>query len=466
MKEPFESIGRAFGSMSFRARITLAAAGAVAVVVVLASALAYVLVEDQLRGNVDTQLHHSVDRLLQRSQPSTIFKKQLSSTFGGARGYYQVVFADGEAQLPPFEPILLPVDERTLQAAAGKTGTFYRDARVDGVHIRILTVPGLAFPTEPGAPPTSAALQMALPLTDVDNVMSRLQWILLAIAGAGIGAAVILGGVVSRAALAPVRRLTTATEEITETRDLSRRVEADSHDELGRLGRSFNTMLAALEESQQAQRQLIADASHELRTPLTSLRTNVELLARGTLPDEERTKALGDVSTQLEELTVLVTDVVDLARDGEPQRAVEDVRLDLLVGDAVERARLHTPKVRFYTELHESLIRGVPDRIYRAVTNVLDNAAKYSPSGGDVAVRVADGEIAVRDHGPGIAQEDLPHVFDRFYRSPAARGTPGSGLGLAIVRQVVESHGGTVSAGAADGGGTVVTLAFPHEQSS
>jgi signal transduction histidine kinase len=221
-------------------------------------------------------------------------------------------------------------------------------------------------------------------------------------------------------------------------------------------------MLAALEESQQAQRQLVADASHELRTPLTSLRTNVELLAQGRLPDDERSRALSDVSTQLEELTVLVTDVVDLARDGERELAVEDVRLDLLVSDAVERAHLHAPKVEFETDLSESLVRGVPERIFRAVANVLDNAAKYSPAGGKVEVKAADGEVTVRDHGPGIAAEDLPHVFDRFYRSPASRGTPGSGLGLAIVRQVVESHGGLVSAGPANGGGTVVRLAFPN----
>src|SRR5205823_5797757 len=174
------------------------------------------------------------------------------------------------------------------------------------------------------------------------------------------------------------------------------------------------------------------------------LRTNVEVLARGGLPEEERKKAMGDVTTQLEELTALITDVVDLAREGEREQAVEDVRLDLLVSDAVERAHLHAPKVEFETKLSESLVRGVPERMFRAVANVLDNAAKWSPVGGKIEVSAEDGEVTVRDHGPGIAPEDLPHVFDRFYRSPAARGTPGSGLGLAIVRQVVESHGGTV----------------------
>jgi two-component system sensor histidine kinase MprB len=451
--------------MSFRARIALAAALAVAVAVVVASALAYVLVRDQLVSQLDSQL---------RERASHIFNRPLDLTnpfivpeppFGSARGYFQVVTADGRLLRPSNEPMALPVSDDVRATAQGqKGGTYYRDTSLAGTHMRVLVAPGTVGTSEGQA--VSAALMVALPLTDVDSTLHRLGWILFFVALGGVGIAGILGYAVSRAALAPVRRLTRATEEITETRDLTRRVEAGSHDELGRLGTSFNTMLAALEDSQQAQRRLVADASHELRTPLTSLRTNVELLARGTLPDEERSKALADVSTQLEELTMLVTDVVDLARDGEPQRAVEDVRLDLLVGDAVDRARLHTPKVRFDADLHESLVQGVPDRLFRAVANVLDNAAKWSPPGGTIDVEVADCEVTVRDHGPGIAAEDLPHVFDRFYRSPAARATPGSGLGLAIVRQVVESHGGTVSAGTADGGGTVVKLAFPHQNGS
>jgi two-component system sensor histidine kinase MprB len=453
--------------MSFRVRLTLAAASAVAVAVVLASALVYVLVSNRLHSEIDGSLRDRAARLTHSGDQheKDIFGTVPPAILGQARGFYQYADSQGNVVLPAFEfgQRPLPIDVRVKQVAGGSKGQFYTDETIQGIHVRVFTVPATLTNTEP---PTPIAVQIALPLTEVDSTLSRLAWILFFVALSGVGVAVVLGWLVSRAALAPVRRLTTATEEITETRDLSRRVDAGSHDELSRLGTSFNTMLAALEESQQAQRQLIADASHELRTPLTSMRTNVELLARGRLPDDERTKALTDVSTQLEELTVLVTDVVDLARDGEPQRDVEDVRLDLLVGDAVERARLHTPKVRFHAELHESLVRGVPDRLFRAVANVLDNAAKWSPAGGTVGVRVADGEVAVRDHGPGIAEEDLPHVFDRFYRSPAARGTPGSGLGLAIVRQVVESHGGTVSVGPAEGGGTVVRLAFPPGQSS
>jgi two-component system, OmpR family, sensor histidine kinase MprB len=440
--------------MSFRLRITLASAAAVALAVALASAIAYVLVQDQLRGEVDTSLRQRAEAIAEQPfELQRFFGRVPQPAIGGAPGYLQLVSGTGQVVRPDYEPVLLPFGKRAVQVAKGQTGEFFNDAHVGKTHVRVIT-----FQIDPAS---QVALQIALSLRSTDDVLGRLQWILFTIGAGGIGLAVLFGWLVARAALAPVRRLTTATEEITATRDLSRRVEAYDRDELGRLGKSFNTMLAALEESQQAQRQLVADASHELRTPLTSLRTNVELLARGGLPDEERGKALADVSTQLEELTVLVTDVVDLARDGEREHTVEDVRLDLLVSDAVERSQLHAPGVDFRTDLAPSLVRGVPERIFRAVANVLDNAAKWSPPGGTVEVKTAEGEISVRDHGPGIAPEDLPHVFDRFYRSPAARGTPGSGLGLAIVRQVVESHGGTVWAGPADGGGTVVRLSFP-----
>jgi two-component system sensor histidine kinase MprB len=440
--------------MSFRLRITLAAAAAVAVAVAIASALAYVLVQDQLRSEVDTSLRQRAEAIAERPfELQRFFEGVPQPALGGAPGYLQLVNSRGVGIRPPSEAFPLPTGKHVAQVAAGNADQFFSDAHIGNTHMRVIT-----FQIDPGS---QLALQIALSLKQTDDVLGRLQWILFTIAAGGIGLALLFGWLVARAALQPVRRLTTATEEITATRDLRRRVEASDSDELGRLGASFNTMLAALEDSQQAQRQLVADASHELRTPLTSLRTNVELLQRGGLPEDERGKALADVSTQLEELTVLVTDVVDLARDGERELAVEEVRLDLLVSDAIDRAHLHAPRVDFQTDLSPSLVRGVPERIFRAVANVLDNAAKWSPADGTIEVRSAGGEVTVRDFGPGIAPEDLPHVFNRFYRSPAARGTPGSGLGLAIVRQVVESHGGTVGAGPADGGGTIVRLSFP-----
>jgi two-component system sensor histidine kinase MprB len=221
-------------------------------------------------------------------------------------------------------------------------------------------------------------------------------------------------------------------------------------------------MLEALQTSEHAQRQLVADASHELRTPLTSLRTNIEVLAQvDALPPADRERLLADVLAQLDELTVLVTDLVDLARGDEHASVTEDVRLDLLVGEAVERARRHALGRRFETHLDPCLVRGVPSRLDRAVSNLLDNAAKWSPIGGRIVVRVAGGEVRVRDYGPGISESDLPFVFDRFYRAPAARGLPGSGLGLAIVRQVVESHGGSMRAEQPDGDGALFVMQLP-----
>jgi two-component system sensor histidine kinase MprB len=223
-------------------------------------------------------------------------------------------------------------------------------------------------------------------------------------------------------------------------------------------------MLEALADARRAQRRLVADASHELRTPLTSLRTNLEVLgAEHALAPTDRERLRTDVVAQLEELSVLVGDLIDLAREEEPREdaALQDVRLDELVAHAVARARRHAPVVSFVSDLEPCLVRGAPERLDRAVANLLDNAAKWSPPGATVEVRVRDGAVTVRDHGPGIAAEDLPFVFDRFYRAADARGRAGSGLGLAIVRQVAEAHGGEVSAAPADGGGALLCLRLP-----
>jgi two-component system, OmpR family, sensor histidine kinase MprB len=443
--------------MTLRTRLALASAVAVAVAVALVSVIAYVMVRNELLHEVDEALQRraaqittspfTVAQLFQRQEFPTSPKPEL----GGAAGYAQLVNSAGE-QLPEAEQ-RLPVSDRTLAVATGSAAApRYENITVDGVHARLVTVrfaPGVA-------------LQVARPLSEMDDVLRRLRLFILLVALGGVAIAVGLGLAVSRASLAPVRRLTETAEHITATHDLSRRVEATRRDELGRLAVSFNTMLGALEASLHAQRQLVADASHELRTPLTSLRTNVELLARGTLAEDEREQAMADVSAQIGELTALVADVVELARDGEPRRDVEELRLDVLVADAVDRARLHAPHVSFRAELEESVVTGVPERLHRAVANVLANAAEWSPPGGAVDVAVRGGEISVRDRGPGIDPDDLPHVFERFYRSATARNRPGSGLGLAIVRQVAESHGGSVSAQRAEGGGTIVRIRIPR----
>jgi two-component system sensor histidine kinase MprB len=348
------------------------------------------------------------------------------------------------------QPVTALVTATAKQVAAGQAQTWF-DTTISGTHFRVLAVP-LGGGT---------ALELARDLTDIDAVLAETRTRLIFLALGGVLLAAGLGTVVARAALAPVQHLTSVVEQVAKTRDLSRRVAASGHDELSRLAASFNEMLGALEVSLRQQRQLVADASHELRTPLTSLRTNLELLARGHPTDEtERHAVLTDLVAQMERLSTLVADLIDLARDEEASLPVEDVRLDEVVADALAGVRGRYPNVQFTVTSGPTTVSGVRSRISRAVTNLLDNAGKWSPAGGVVEVSVADGEVSVRDHGPGIRPEDAPHVFDRFWRASNARHLPGSGLGLSIVKDVAEKHGGSVTLEPAPGGGARFRLRF------
>jgi two-component system sensor histidine kinase MprB len=442
--------------MSFRVRIAVAAAVAVALAVVIASAVVYVVARGQLRAPVDEALERRAAEI--NAQPALGLVdgsngKQclvgVRPEFGEARGYVQVVKSDGTAVVPCRQEIELPFGDDTLRIATGGHEAVWSDATVDGTHLRVFT-----FAYGP-----DSAVQVARPLAEVDDSLARLGLLLLLIALTGVAAAAVLGLVVSRTALAPVRKLTDAAERVSRTGNLSERIEVTGKDELSSLAASFNSMLAALEESTRAQRQLVADASHELRTPLTSLRTNIEVLASDrALPPDERGRLLTDVVEQLGEMTTLISELIELARAEQQTAEPEDVRLDIAASEALERAQRNHPEIVFASQLDESVVHGVPSTIERAIGNLLENAAKWSPDGGQVELHVADGMVTVRDHGPGIAEEDLPYVFDRFYRARSARGMPGSGLGLAIVRQVAEAHGGEVVAESAPGGGTRMVL--------
>jgi len=440
--------------MSFRARLAIAAAAAVALAVVLASVTVYVVVRSELRGTLDSALRDRAAEV--QHEPLRAFQAgddaflEPGPQLGGAPGYFQVVSSDGDTIRLPNETVELPVTDAAREVASGQRGGYLSDADVAGLHVRVITVP---YGSQ------GLAIQIARPLTEVDHSLSRIRTYLFLIAAIGIALAAALGLAVARTALAPVRRLTGATEKVTKTGDLSERIDASGTDELSRLAASFNTMLAALEESTRAQQQLVGDASHELRTPLTSLRTNVEVLAGGReLPPEDRERLLRDVIEQLDEMTTLVAELSELARGELEPGEAEDVRLDLVAADAVERTRRNRPNIQIHADLEESVVHGVPASIERAVANLLDNAAKWSLPDGEVEVAVREGEVVVRDHGPGIDDADLPYIFDRFYRASSARGMPGSGLGLAIVRQVAESHGGEVRAEPAEGGGTRMSL--------
>jgi two-component system sensor histidine kinase MprB len=323
---------------------------------------------------------------------------------------------------------------------------------IDGEHVRVLTT---------HAADGDGAVQAVKPLRRLERTLSRLAWALAAIAIGGIAAAWLIGLALTRAALRPIARLSTVAEHIAGTGDLSTRLAVRGDDEVARFAANFNVMLDQLERSVQARRQIVADASHELRTPIAVLRTNIELLEeRDRLPPDERTRLSSTVAGQLDRLGALVGDIITLARSGETAVPVAEVRLDLLVADAAERVAA-TTSTPIEVDAEPCEVVGDAERLHRAITNLLDNAVKWSPAGAPVEVRVRRGEMAVRDHGPGIAPDELPRVFDRFYRAPEARRLPGSGLGLAIVRQVAEHHGGTVEAAAAPGGGALLTLRLP-----
>jgi two-component system, OmpR family, sensor histidine kinase MprB len=413
-----------------RRRMAVATALAVGAAVLLAAVVAYAAVRGELRGQVDEQLAAQA-RLLQRAE----FRLR-----GLSRG-----FEGPPAGFPALPPRRGGSADYIQLVPDGRRG--FEDAELDGEHVRVLT-----FPLDRGG-----AVQLARSLESTDDVLARLRWVLLGLVFGGVALAALLGRLAARHLVAPVVRVTEAARHIAETEDLGRRIEVTSADEVGELAARFNAMLVTLEGSIAAQRQLVADASHELRTPVTSLRTNIEVLAENRLEPAARAHLVADVQAQTEELSALVGDLIELARGDQPSPVREDVRLDALAAEAVERARRHAPGVRFELDLQPAVVDGVPDRLGRAVNNLLDNAARHGRT-----VRVSSGPwgIRVADDGGGIAPEDLPHIFDRFYRGADARGRPGTGLGLAIVRQVAEQHGGSVRAANA-GAGAEFVLELP-----
>ena len=447
--------------MALRKRLSLVAASAVAVAIVLAAMGCYLVVRNQLLRQVDEALNNEAVTVEQNGLGVLLHSRTLpmvGPAAGGPPQYWQVVLSDGAIEIPP-AGLQLPAGPSTRAAAAGRKDTaFFQDANVDGSHLRILTLPGPGF-----------AVQLADSLSGTDHVLSNLRLVLLLLLIGGIALAAALGRLAARRVLEPLAEVTQTAQLIGETDDLSQRLVVREQDEVGQLATRFNEMLdhlqasrAALDDSVRAQRQLVADASHELRTPVTSLRTNIEvLLAGGRLGDEDRRRLLDDVVEQSEELSALVSDLIELARGDLPHGATEDLRLDRIVEESLARARRNSPDVRFDAHLQPIAVEGVGERLARAVNNLLDNAARHTEPGTRVEVTVDDTGVRVRDHGTGIAEQDLPHLFNRFYRGANARGLQGSGLGLAIVRQVAAQHGGSVTAANAPDGGAVFTLSLP-----
>jgi two-component system sensor histidine kinase MprB len=452
--------------MSLRTRIAATAAVAVALVVVIAAVAIYLGVRAQLLGEIDNSLRDRSAEIAHAvadgpgpqpdgdgggPPPLDRLPAPPRERFGGRGGIQQLVLPSGRVLRPPGNDDVLPVDARVRQIAARGAGTELTDEQVAGTHLRVHTR-GL---------PGRGAIQVARPLDEVDRQLDRVLLVLLLVGAAGVALGAALAAVVARTALAPIGRFTRRTEELAGNPDPSHRMDAAGSDELGRLARSFNSTLDSLERSVESQRQLVADASHELRTPIASLRANIQTLEHAErLPAAELAALRSDIVAELDELTALVADIVELARGTKPGEVADDVRLDEIVAAVAERARSRANGVALELSTEPTIVRGEPARIQRAVSNLIDNALKWSPADGTVEIALAGGELTVRDQGPGFDDDDLPHVFDRFYRADSARALPGSGLGLAIVRQAAEAQGGAVDAQNAPGGGALVRVSF------
>ena len=450
--------------MSLRLRVALFMALLVAAAAVAVSWAAYASAQHEARSGVDQTLRSRVGFAAQPpggpggmpvlGEP-VLPPEPWPSEGVSARPdvVIQVIDATGAVAGPAIGAVTLPVEEADLAVAAGEEGPVLRDVWVDGVHYRMLTNPATG-------PSGAAAVQVAREMTETDIVLSGLRIRLFLIGGSAMFVAGVIAWFVSRGAVRPVARLTEAAEHVAATRDLEVPIEVSRSDEIGRLAVSFNTMLGALAASRAQQRRLVADAGHELRTPLTSLRTNIDLLARADgMSAADRAEVLTDARRELGELSALVAELLDLAADAPPEASVP-LRLDEVVGEVVERFRRRTGR-EVTLEAVPTPIVGKPIGLARAAGNLFDNAHKWSPPDGAIEVKVGAGRVEVRDHGPGIDPADLPRVFERFFRSAAARGTPGSGLGLAIVQQTAEEHGGRAFAANASDGGALVGFEIP-----
>ncbi|ADB35874.1 histidine kinase [Kribbella flavida DSM 17836] len=468
--------------LSLHARVTLLAAVAVGFAVALVSVSAYVTVRQQMYRNLDSSL---IDRAEQAAKTGVLTNQQNLATiptdaFGLSDIRLGLYLATGQkvgaadSYLPPMGPTELAIAQSQSNEASVRTvGTR------NGAHFRVISVPAEFCPImhpcqQDREARLPAALVVAQSLDPIDRTLHNLGIVLWAFGLVGVIGAALAGNAIAQSGLRPLVRLTGAAEHVARTEEL-RPIPVSGSDEISRLALAFNAMLQALARSQDRQRRLVGDAGHELRTPLTSVRTNLDLLAqadqRGGLRPEDRQQLLDDVRAQMDELTTLIGDLTELARDTPQVRDAELIELSNVVEDAVIKVRRRAPGLEWDVQLDPFPVWGDERLLGRAVTNLLDNAAKYStpdePAGEDqpparVTVRLRDGVLTVTDSGPGIAEADLPHVFDRFYRSSEARSRPGSGLGLAIVKHAAEQHGGMIYARNAPGGGAQFTLWLPH----
>ncbi|MGD6744246.1 sensor histidine kinase [Streptomyces sp. BH106] len=459
---------RRLRSLPLRSRIALLVAVAVAAAVAAVAVTCWFITEKQLYAQLDNDLvqqAHSV----KREQMEYVLAGCQSGSASAQHNFpgptIQIIQSDGRACTSQGDH-KIPVQSSDMAVAAGTSDhSLHTTDNVKGQSMRVLTVP---ITTQDDARLAGVAASVATPLDEITKPLTTLAWVLLLVGGIGVLGSTAAGLWIARTGLRPVDQLTETVEHVARTEDLTVRIPVEGDDEIARLSESFNSMTASLASSRELQQQLIADAGHELRTPLTSMRTNIELLTRieetgRTIPPEDRKALMASLKAQMTELAALIGDLQELSRTGltGAEGPLKVVSLHDTVRSAIERARLRGPELTFDAELAPWYVRSEPAALERAVVNLLDNAVKFSPEKGRVEVRLMRGTLTVRDHGPGIPDDELPYVFDRFWRSPTARALPGSGLGLSIVARTVEASGGHVALSAADGGGTIATLVLP-----
>jgi two-component system sensor histidine kinase MprB len=442
---------------SLASRITLLTTVAVGFAVSVVAFAAYATVRAQTIGALDDSLVTRANQVATADTLEALAQARIPSWALGAASV-KIVLINASTS-PPLgvsadqSEIAVFVGSQEIRVARDQVDHSARTVAYDGQRWRVVAVYA----------GDSQALVLAQSLEPTDRMLDRLGLVMLLFGIAGMITAGLAGWAVARNGLRPVRRLTTTVEDIARTQRLEP-IPIEGSDEIARLAQSFNALLRTLSISQRQQRQLVADAGHELRTPLTSLRTNLDLLVQAEsasgLSPESRAELMDDVRAQINEMTTLIGDLVELARD-EPGRAtVEPVELTAVLEQAITRVRRRAD-VEFDVTAQPWWLVGERDALERAITNLLDNAAKWSPPGGTVTVTLTEGTLMVADQGPGISAHDLPHVFERFYRSAESRGMPGSGLGLSIVRSVAERHGGIVRAGTGPGGGAGFWFSVP-----
>ncbi|WP_406313590.1 HAMP domain-containing histidine kinase [Streptosporangium sp. NBC_01639] len=454
------------GRRSLRSRLTLLITVAVALAIAACAGTCWFIVRDELYAQVNRSLQAYPRGAPPGEGPPR--ERDVSRIVAlCAAGQSFPAGGDGLRPFLPLVQVVYPDGRRCLVGQTAVTVTEVDQAVASGAYGHAELRDGVTDDGDPVRVRTQnvapgVAVMESRSLVQTESTLTWLAGILSGVAALGVLGAALAGLLISRTALRPVERLTGVVEHIARTEDLDTAIPVEGTDEIARLSTSFNAMTAALAGSRDRQRRLIADAGHELRTPLTSLRTNIDLLLRSehtgrALDPAAKERLLVNVKAQFEELSTLVGDLLQLSRGESDHEPHVEFAFHEVVGAAVERARLRGAEVG--AELDPWYVEGNPASLERAVLNLLDNAAKFSP--GQVEVRLRAGELTVRDHGPGIPADELPYVFERFWRSPSARSLPGSGLGLAIVAQTVSEAGGQVRLGNAEGGGVVASLSLP-----